>query len=307
MLWEPWPRGSTGSSSMGFPALSVILASGLLAACAASSRDGRLQVVADPKLSAVYSEVDMRVKLATTADAPADGHQDGPCVQSVCDARPEFGRKVVEAGKRLAKIAYKKFPGLDGRVAKFDFAVAGKTEAGTLSSSSGAIVVLDGVRRMGLDDEAMAFVIAREMGHVIGRHHDENSATSMIFSVAAALLLPVANLIRGAEVVLSSSAAISATTTAASMAGSSIMRESYRGDQVREADEIAMQLLADEGHELHDLAAVLDADSLRGEDKWLEELRDSFRRVGQLACGPRRALQGSDVELTMSMSLAPVE
>jgi predicted Zn-dependent protease len=293
---------------MHFPALSVILASGLLAACATSSRDGRLQLVADPKLSAVYSEVDMRVKLAATADAPADGRQDGPCApQMVCDTRPEFERKVVEIGKQLAKAAHGQFPGLDERVAKFDFAVAGKAEAGTFSSAGGAIVVLDGVRRLGLSDEALSFVIAREMGHVIGRHHDENSATSMIFSVAAALLLPVANLIRGAEVVLTSGTAISATTTAASLAGSSIVRASYRGDQVREADAIAMQLLADEGHELHDVAAALDADSLRGEDKWLEELRGSYRRVEQLACGPRRTLRGSDVELTMSMSLAPVE
>lgn len=292
---------------MHFPALSMILASGLLAACATSSRDGRLQVVADPKLSAVYSEVDMRVKLATTADAPADGRQDGPCAQMACDTRLEFERKVAEIGKQLAKAAYGQFPGLGERVEKFDFAVAGKAEAGTLSSAGGAIVVLDGVRRLGLSDEALAFAIAREMGHVIGRHHDENSATSMIFSVAAALLLPVANLIRGAEVVLASGTAISATTTAASLAGSSIVRASYRADQVREADAIAIQLLADEGHELHDVAAALDADSLRGEDKWLEELRGSYRRIEQLASGPRRTLQGSDVELAMSMSLAPAE
>lgn len=292
---------------MRFSALSVILAGSLLAACATSSRDGRLQVVADPTLSAVYSEVDMRVKLATAADAPADGRQSEPCAQEVCDSRLEFERKVSEIGKRLARAAYMQFPSLGERVPKFDFAVAKKAEAGTVSSAGGAVVVLDGVRRMGLSDEALSFVIAREMGHVIGRHHDEDSATSMIFSVAAALLFPVANLIRGAEVVLSSSAAISATTTAASLAGSSLVRASYRGDHVREADAIAMQLLADEGRELHDVAAVLDAGALRGEDKWSKELLGSYQRLEQLACGPRRTLQSSDVELTISMSLVPLE
>ena len=291
---------------MRLTAILAILVSTMLGACATTSPEGRAQIVAPAEVSAVYSEVDMRLKLVAAVDSGVGAPSDQSCQREGCDTLPEFERKVVEAGGRLSASAYKLFPDLEKRVPKFDFAVANKTDSGTVSNAAGAVVVLDGVRRMGLSDEALSFVIAREMGHVIARHHDEDSATNMIFSIAAGLLFPVSNLIRGAAFALPASATVSATTTAASLAGSSIARASYRSSQVSEADMIAVQLLADEGNELHDVAAALDANILRGDDRWLKELRGSHQRLGQLACGPRRKLGNAEVELTMSMSLLPI-
>lgn len=285
---------------MRLTAILTILASTMLGACATtSSPEGRAQIVAPAEVSAVYSEVDMRLKLVAAVDPSADAPSSLSCQRTGCDTPHEFQRKVLETGGRLSASAYKLFPDLEKRVPKFDFAVAYKADSGTVSNAAGAVVVLDGVRRMGLSDEALSFVIAREMGHVIARHHDEDSATNIIFSVAAGLLFPVSNLIRGVAVALPTSAAVSATTTAASLAGSSIARASYRGSQVSEADAIAMRLLAEEGNELHDVATAIDANSLRGDDRWLRELRASHQRLDQLACGPRRKLGNADVELTM--------
>jgi Zn-dependent protease with chaperone function len=293
---------------MRLTAILTILASTLLGACATtSSPEGRAQIVVPTEVSAVYSEVDMRLKLVAAVDTTADAPASQACQRTGCDTPYEFERKVLQTGARLSASAFRLFPDLEKRVAKFDFAVANKADSGTVSNAAGAIVVLDGVRRLGLSDEALSFVIAREMGHVIARHHDEDSATNMMFSVAAGLLFPIANLIRGVAVALPTSAAVSATTTAASLAGSSIARASYRGSQISEADAIALQLLTEDGSELHDVAATLDANALRGDDRWLRELRGSYQRLDQLACGPRRQLGKADVELSMSMSLLPFE
>lgn len=300
--------------------LIVILAGFLLTACATSSHEGRVQIVVPQEVSTVYSEVDMRLKLATAADAREDAPAGLPCLREPCDTPQEFEWKVLETGERLSESAYKRFPDLVKRIPQFDFAVAKKDDAGTLSNAAGAIVVLDGVRRLGLNDEALKFLIAREMGHVIGRHHDEDSATNIIMSVAVGLLLPMTNLFRGALIALPGSAGLSATTTTASattaattavsLAGSTLVRASYRAEQVREADGIALQLMAGSGSELHDVADALAAvAAIPEDDRWSRDLRGSAQRLEQLACGPGRIHRESDgeAELALSMNLAPLD
>lgn len=278
---------------MGPCVFSLLLASALVAACATLTREGRVQLVAPVEVSRVYSELDMQVKLVAVRDAGTYAPETAACLRPGCDAPREFERKVLDTGQRLARSAYGLFPELRTRVPRFAFGVAWKAEAGTLSNADGAIVVLDGVRRLGLSDAALVFIIAREMGHVIGRHHDEDSATGILASAVAGLLVPVVELFRGVLAAAPSGAVLSATATAASWAGSSLVRASYRADQVREAEEIALRLVADAGTELHDVAAALAPGAARfGNDKWSQDLDASARRLAQLAWGPPRSLRG---------------
>ncbi len=279
------------AARMRLPALSVALACTWLAACATSSPQGRGQFVAPTQLGVVYSEIGLRMKLAGRADSGGQGDPAPACPADDCAAGRDFEGKVLELGDRLSRSAYELFPGLGERVPRFDFAVAATVQAGTLSNAGGAIIVLDGLRPMALSDDALSFLMAREMGHVIGRHHEEDSGTGILVSVLTGLLMPVTNLIRSAV---------------ASWAGSSMLRASYRADQVREADAIALQLLADAGSELHDVAEIFARGTMRlGEDAWSQELRDSSRHIEQLACGPPRRLQGAAAAAALLSGLPP--
>ncbi len=286
----------------------MLFACTLLAACATASREGRTRFVADPLIGSVYSDVGLRVKLATVPDLDTSGHHREFCPLTGCDTREDFERKVQEIGARLALAAYSRYPDLAKRVPKFQFSVVMKAEAGTLSNGDGEIVVLSGLRRKGLDDQTLALLLAREMGHVISLHHDEDSATGIIFSIVTGLLFPVSNLIRGVAAVAQSGLASSVLSSAASYAGSSMVRASYRGDQVREADAVAAQLLIDMGADVYDVADTLSAStqSFRGDDDWSKEWQVSGRWFNQLACGPRvdRSREGLAANLADNRSIS---
>lgn len=270
-------------------AIPLLVVCTLLTACASTSREGRTQFVADPLLGSVYSDLGMRVKLATAADLDTSSHHREYCPLTGCDTREDFERKIQAIGDRLARSAYSRYPDIAERVPAFRFSVVMKADAGTLSNGDGEVVVLGGLRRKGLDDKTLSLLLAREMGHVISRHHDEDSATSIIFSIATGILFPVSNLIRGAAFLAQSGLASSALSSAASYAGSSMVRASYRGDQVREADAVAAQLLIDTGEDIYDIADTMGAStaSFGGDDDWSKEWQVSGRWFTQLACGPR--------------------
>lgn len=271
----------------------------LLGACA-TSPEGRSQLVAPVPLqgfSAVYSEFDLHLQLVTAADAPK-------CREAECVADRAFDQRILALGRRLADVAFRQHADLHLRFPRFDFIVADKADAGAASSAGGTVVIYRGVRRLDLDDAALAFVLAREMSHVIGGHHDENVTTSILVAVAAQILLPVLNVARGAAAAFSGSTATSAaaasaassavTTTAvasaASFAGSRALRASYRPQQVREAEMIAMKLLAAAGWDGRDVSDQLEAlrPALPDEPGWIEELRDTTRRIAGLMQGPPR-------------------
>ena len=58
---------------------------------------------------------------------------------------------------------------------QFTFGVVDKKNAGTASNGAGKVVLFRGLQHLELRDDALSFVIAREMGHVIGEHHPEYS------------------------------------------------------------------------------------------------------------------------------------
>ncbi|MDD5331115.1 MAG: M48 family metalloprotease [Sulfuricella sp.] len=243
-----------------------------LGACATTtSPQGRSQLTAPPALSAVYSEMDMQAHLMTSADAGT------LCAGMECLLNHAFDQQVQRLGARLAESAFATYPDLKQRIGKFEFVVAEKAEPGTASNSSGTVVIFRGVQKLHLSEEAIAFLIAREMGHAISRHHDENSAVSILFSVVAQVLLPVANLVRGSVALIQTA---SAATTAASFIGSRAMIENNKPEQMREADAIALELLAKQGWNKRDIAdALASGNQAAGDDTWSKGLRLSAARI----------------------------
>lgn len=273
--------------------LSLLIAGFLVAGCA-SSPEVRRQLQAPPALqgfSAVYSEFDMRLQLVTAADAPA-------CKEAECIADRAFDLRVLAIGRRLADTAFRQHADLHLRFPRFDFVVAEKRDPGAASSAAGTVVLYRGLRTLELDDAALAFIMAREMSHIIGGHHNENVTTSILVGVAAQILFPILNLpalISGsAATTAAATSAASATVTttavasAASFAGSRALRATFRPQQVIEAEAIAMELLATAGWDGRDVAEHLQEipPPLPDGPAWTEELRDSIRRIASLMQGP---------------------
>jgi Zn-dependent protease with chaperone function len=258
----------------------------LLAGCATATSDtGRSQFVAPRQLGAAYSEVELQAMLAFTPDAR--------CADSACDEVKAFRARVGQIGGRLARAA-RELAASPTEVPVFQFIIPEKAELGTLSSAGGSIVVFDGVRELGGDDIVLAFLIAREMGHVLSKHHEENSATNLLVSAAVALAFPVANLLRGASATLSTTTALTTTsatataaTTAASMAGSRIVKSVYRPDQLREADAVALKLMHKAGWSIVEIDDALHAVAAKFRDEgWMSELQVSKARLDSMTAGP---------------------
>lgn len=274
----------------------LILSCTMLGACSTSPHTGRAQFTVPQPLSAVYSEVDMRLQLVSVADAKYQ------CTESECDARKNFEMQVARLGARLANIAFEAYPKLNERIKQFEFVIAKKSEPGTTSNASGTVVIFLGTRMLDLSDEALAFIIAREMGHVIGRHHDEHTATSILFSALAQVLSPLTSVLRSvallpgasstataASASTSATATASATVTAASFVGSRVAIASYWPKQLREADEIALGMLARMGHDPQSTAAGLKtAEKHLNDSRWANDLLTSSKRLAQTAQAMRQ-------------------
>lgn len=254
-----------------------------LAGCATSPQSGRQQVVVPTAVSEVYSEVDLQMKLAT-ASPPTEEQSDDQCLQL------EYQRQIRKLMERIEVTARRLNPDLEERGVKFRFEVAPSAEAGVLSNAGGVVIVLQGTQDMHLPDSVLAYVIAREMGHVIGRHHDENSAATVAFSVLTQVLFPAAALIKGLAVVLPTTVAGTAiTASAVSYLGATALKTTYRSDHLREAEEIALTLLAESGWDLFEIAGEAESVIVKeGGSTWSEELGQSLARLDQVACGPRR-------------------
>lgn len=289
------------------PALLLPLLLVFFVTACATSPGGRSQLLAPSALqgfSTVYSELDMRLQLVTAEDAPA-------CADVDCVDDRAFDQQVLALGKRLADAAYRQYPDLISRFPRFEFLVADKVEAGSASSAGGTVVVFRGIRHLNPDDTTLAFVLAREMSHVIAGHHDENVTTSILVAIATQILFPALNIVRGAAAISGSaatSAAGSALTTtvvtsAASFAGTRVLRASERPLQVQEAETMAMNLLAAAGWNGREVTDQLEAlpPEVAEEPEWTEELRESSRRVASSMQGP---VQPDDLALIPQVQIA---
>lgn len=123
-------------------------------------------------------------------------------------------------------------PGIDAMVpgaadGLFDVFVVDSHEWATASSASGKIAVSSRLAgAIGMED-LLAYLIAREMVHVVVSHHEQNSAASIITSIAMNLVIPGSGLIK----------------SAVSLGGAAIAANANREEQERRADELASVVL----------------------------------------------------------------
>ncbi len=163
-------------------------------------------------------------------------------------------------------------PEVFDRIAGFDIRIESDLGAGSASSAGGRIVLDAGLAALNPTDDVVAFVIAREMGHVIARHGEENSGAKMAFSALTAII-PGAALVR----------------FAASMLGAGVLKASWAEGQRREADELAMQLLAGSGRPARVIALNLQSGLTRRylpAGDWGRYFEQSMDRVAALALQP---------------------
>jgi len=264
--------------------LAALFVTLFLAACASSPHTGRTQFAAPKSVSEAYSELNMQLMLVAT---PESEH---PCADPDpgCESRRQFDRRVIHVGALLAEAANHLYPDLPGRIAGFEFTVADKNEPGTASTASGRIVLLRPVSAFTPKDEALAFIMGREIGHVVAQHHDENAATGLIVSAIAQILAPVLNfariiatLVSGASTTgVATSTAANAAVTAASIAGSRVLVSAYKPQQREEADAIAVKLLARIGYDSGSVSSAFASVDLGSPPtSWVLDLRNSVNRL----------------------------
>jgi hypothetical protein len=260
----------------------AVLACTILAGCASDMPNERASLAAPTGVSDIYSQANLGMMLITTGTSPE-------CVEAECELRARFDVRVAQVGAELATAAYKLHPELSERVPALSFSVVDKTEPGTGSTAGGQIVVLRPVSDIALSDEALSFVLAREVGHVVAQHHEQNTATSLIISVLATVVAPVVNVAKLLAVVYSgttSAAAASASVTAASFASSKAIIETYRPRQREEADAIALNLVEKIGFDARGVTAGFAEDELKSpQTRWMRDLSASVAKLSEIAVG----------------------
>jgi predicted Zn-dependent protease len=258
----------------------------VLGGCTVAPEYGRTQLTAPAPVAAVYSEMNLQLNLVTAGNATLR------CPQPACSAPEPFDQRVAWIGPELAKAAYELFPDLADRLKGFEFVVADKSEPGTLSNSTGRVIVLRPIGLLTPNDVTLAFIMGREIGHVIARHHEENTAVSLIVSGLVQLLLPAASVARlFTNAFLTSTVSTAGTSafanfaagaslTATSFFGSRLVLTSYKPLQRDEADAIALKLLAHLGFDAPAVAAAFASVNLRSHvSDWTTGLRASVERL----------------------------
>lgn len=180
-----------------------------------------------------------------------------------------FSRQVERIASVLQEGARQRYPDLAQRVPKlldrrFDVYVVTGDAPGSASSANGRIALNAALGAWQPYDDWLAFVIAREMGHVIARHHEENSSASMITSMIMNVFIPISGFLK----------------SLITAGGSRYAAISKRDVQAQEADAIALELLETAGYRLRDVSLALRAaPALPDDDQWSRSFRKSSDKL----------------------------
>ena len=266
-------------------AANTALAADDLAARHHANIDNTNDSIVPAGISAVVSDVDMRMRLAVKPDA-------AQCVAENCLQNQAFDARVQQLGAQLSTAAYAQFPTLKKRVPSFVFSVVDKKDAGSASNAGGKVLLFRGLQALELSDDALSFVLAREMAHVIGKHHNKNISTKLIISALATILFPAVGIIGASSAATQATTATtlltSAASTATSILGSEVALAKMKPSQLLEADEIAVKILSQRDWDLREVASVLQMDetdltSTLTSNNWLKDLQSSQHYLQQLA------------------------
>jgi hypothetical protein len=224
----------------------LLLSLALLSGCAIHPLTGRDQIVGLPAVQIAYSDVDFALSNSVQRMVAAV-----PCEPACTDRQSieRFAASVTRIGAQLSIAASELSPEEFSRIGKFQIEVDPSLGIGTASSAGGRIVLgsaLAGLNKGrdlpaasgrdtlesglgGLEpaDVVIAFLIAREMAHVMARHAEENSGASIMVS-ALGLLVPGGNVL--ARIVVA-------------RLGSDALKSSWAAQQQSEAAGIALTLL----------------------------------------------------------------
>ncbi len=249
-------------------------------------------------ISDVYSDIDMRVRLATKSSAVV-------CHATQCEENRDFDARVGAIGRYLSKAALHLYPQQEKVIQRMVFSVAEKLEAGTASNNKGQIVLLRGIQNLQLSDDALGFVIAREMSHVMAGHHKTNTSTKLIISVLASVLFPAIAIVGASSAAAQASTATtlltSAASTATSMVGSEVAMAKIKPTQLSQADEMALKMMEKAEWDMRHVESVLIQDALP-QNGWMQDLQES-RYTLQTMIEKEDAevvlLEDEDIDLTL--------
>ena len=237
-----------------------------LSGCSTHPLTGRDQMVGLP---AATAHADVGFALSKSAKRMAEIEAIGACDEACQIQQRNFSDQATRIGKSLEAAARDMSPDTFERIDALSIEVDPDLGVATASSAGGRIALGGGLARLEPNDDVTAFLIAREMAHVIARHDEEDSGARIFFSAITAVL-PVAMLVR----------------LVASALGSGAMMGSWAGEQRREADEIALALLARTGRTVQGVSSSL-AKGLRMErmadDEWAVRYKESAVRVAAAA------------------------
>jgi Zn-dependent protease with chaperone function len=253
-------------------------------------------------ISDAVSDVDMRMRLAAKPNAAS-------CVADICQQNQAFDARMQQLGTQLSAAAYAQYPTLKKRVPNFMFSVVDKKDAGSASNSSGKVVLFRGLQQLELTDDALSFVMAREMAHVIGKHHNKNTSTKLIISALATILFPAVGIIGASSAATQATTATtlltSAASTATSMLGSEVALAKMKPSQLVEADEIAVKVLSQREWNLRETASVLQLDDIESTpNNWLQDLQTSQHYLQQLVDSEDNSIVALETD---SIELNPAE
>jgi Zn-dependent protease with chaperone function len=262
-----------------FAAIALALAATCLEGCATAPSGDRERMAGLP-LAATHSDISFmlttgaRQRSACNSPVRCERRDNGPASMPT-----PFDAQVQRVAGVLQQAARRLYPDLERRIPRFasdgfDVYVATGEEPMSGSSASGRIALNSALGAWRPYDDWLAFVIAREMGHVIALHHEENSSVSLVISAAMSVLLPGSGFLK----------------TAASTFGSRFAIGSARDKQALEADEIAIQLLREGGYRLNDVVLSLAiAPAMLDDGTWAR----SFKRSADSMIAQVRASQFS--------------
>lgn len=259
-----------------------------LSGCAVNPNTGRNQFMAFPAAQAAHANIGYALSTTAQGMGPAYCHRvSRVATESVETGAPSppavpartcpdaasvtmLSQQVARIGNELAAEAGEFAPDLYPRIGNFRISVENDIGGGTISSAGGRIAIDSALADTEPTDDVVAFLIAREMGHVIARHGEEDSGARLAFSVLTTVV-PVGGLI---------------VRFAASMLGSQAMKASWAEGQRREADELALVLLQRTDRSPRVIALNLHAGLSRDRlpaGEWAVQFAQSVERVQAIA------------------------
>lgn len=238
-----------------------------MAGCATAPMEKRARII-DVPLASDYSNILFTMTTKAQQDLPCNLHITCQPL-SEKESAGRFALQVERIAVALQDGARKRYPELMQRSStmpanRFNIFVIEGDALGSTSSANGRIALNAKLGASRPGDGWLAFVIAREMGHVIARHHEENSSASIVTSVIMNLLVPASGMVK----------------SILTAGGSKAAAISKREVQAQEADAIALELLKSAGYRLHEVSLALQAPpALPDDSQWSKSFRISADRL----------------------------